>query len=237
VLVAAQGLLLQGQAAPRGWQKGKGWGWIWGANDEVGALNAMTPESIKRALGLARRGKVYDLGIVYDRSSYKFAGHAPGEILTFRSPEGLKRGKDVPDVLAFSAGTAWHSSALFMSDNVATQLDGLGHITTGADNHWYNGFREVDHGGNFGIRRTDATKIPPVILRGVLLDVAGWKKVDALPGATAITADDLRAVMAAHKVDIAPGDAVFIRTGTLRYWGETGADHEKLSVPSASVRA
>ena len=31
----------------------------------------------------------------------------------------------------------WHSGALFISDNVATQIDGLAHITAGADYHWY----------------------------------------------------------------------------------------------------
>jgi kynurenine formamidase len=226
VLVAAEGL--RGQSGPRGWQKGKGWGWIWGKNDEVGALNAQTPESIKRALALVKRGKVYDLGIGYDRTSFKFAGHSPGEVMRFRSPEGLKRGKDVGDVVSARAGTAWHSSALFISDNVATQIDGLGHITTGQDDHWYNGFREADHGTDFGIRKADAAKIPPIIARGVLVDVAGWKKVDALPGGTAITAEDIKAALKAQKIDVQPGDAVFVRTGTLRYWGDSGSNHEKL---------
>ncbi len=40
----------EAQAAPiRGWTKGKGWGWIWGKDDEVGALNALTNQS--RAAG------------------------------------------------------------------------------------------------------------------------------------------------------------------------------------------
>jgi hypothetical protein len=43
-----------------------------------------------------------------------------------------------------STKTAWHSSALFINDNVATQIDGLAHITTGDDSHWYNGFKEAD---------------------------------------------------------------------------------------------
>ena len=33
----------------KGWKKGKGWGWIWGKEDEVGSLNAMTAESRKAA--------------------------------------------------------------------------------------------------------------------------------------------------------------------------------------------
>ena len=27
------------------WTKGKGWGWVWGEDDEVGALNEMTDAS------------------------------------------------------------------------------------------------------------------------------------------------------------------------------------------------
>ena len=72
----------------KGWKKGRGWGWVWGKDDEVGALNAMTPRSVLEAVGLVKQGKVYDLGIDYDRTSYKWPGHSPGEIISFRTPEG-----------------------------------------------------------------------------------------------------------------------------------------------------
>jgi kynurenine formamidase len=223
----------QGEKAPpvKGWVKGKGWGWIWGKEDEVGALNAMTPDTIKAALQLVKTGRVYDLGATYSRNSFKFAGHSPGEVLTFRSPEGIRRQGDVKNLLDPALnpqGLAWHSSALFISDNVATQIDGLGHITAGADNHWYNGFKEADHGGNFGIRRCDVTKIPPIITRGVLIDVAGYRSVDALPSHYKITAEDLQAALAKQKTQLRPGDTVLVRTGTLRYWGEDGADHARI---------
>ena len=39
----------------------------------------------------------------------------------------------------------------------------VGVITAGEDNHWYNGFKEADWGGNFGIRKCDATTIPPAL--------------------------------------------------------------------------
>ncbi|MBM3803227.1 MAG: cyclase family protein [Acidimicrobiia bacterium] len=222
---------LKAQEAPvRGWKQGQGWGWIWGKDDEVGALNAVNPTMVLKAVSLVKRGKVYDLGVTYDRTSFKWPGHSPGEVLSFRTPEGVKRQKDLEFTLpaANPAGLAWHSCALFINDNVATQIDGLGHITTGMDNHWYNGFKEADWGGNWGIRKTDVTTIPPMVLRAVVADVAGFKKVDALKSGTAITIDDLKKTLEWEGVDVRPGDAVFIRTGTLRYWGETGSDHEKL---------
>ena len=77
--------------------------------------------------------------------------------------------------------TAWHSCALFINDNVATQIDGLGHVTAGEDNHWVNGFTEKDWGGNWGPRKCDGPTIPPIMARGVMIDVAGYKNVEALP--------------------------------------------------------
>jgi len=217
--------------AVKGWTKGKGWG-PWGKADEVGSLNAMSPASIKKALGLVKAGRVYDLGVPYDSESYKWPGHSPATILTFRGPEGVKRQGDFKAALDPKLNpdkVAWHSCALFINDNVGTQIDSLGHITTGEDNHWYNGFKEADWGGNFGIRKCDATTIPPIITRAVLIDVAGFRKVDALPAHYRITPADLQAALEQQKTRIEPGDTVLIRTGVLRYWGKNGANHAKLA--------
>jgi kynurenine formamidase len=218
-------------AALKGWTAGKGWGWVWGRDDEVGSLNAMTPQTVRAALQLAKTGKVYDLGVPYDRSSYKWPGHSPGEIITFRGPEGVRRQGDFPQAVDPQANPkriGWHSCALFMNDNVGTQIDGLGHITAGEDNHWYNGFKEADWGGNFGIRKCDSVSIPPIITRGVLIDVAGYRKVDALPSHYRITAEELKAALAQQGTQLRPGDTVLIRTGTLRYWGANGGEHAKI---------
>jgi kynurenine formamidase len=218
-------------AGMKQWTKGKGWGWVWGPEDEVGALNEMTDQSRLAALQLVKQGKAYDLGLPYDRYSYKWPGHSPGEIISFRTPEGVARQKDLPFTTkegGNTGATRWHSNALFINDNVATQIDGLGHITHGEDNHWYNGFKEEDWGGNFGIRKADVTTIPPIVARGVMLDIAGLKGVDALPAHYEITVEDLDAAMRAQNVDVTPGTVVLVRTGTARYWGVNGADHAKI---------
>ncbi|MFN0055580.1 MAG: cyclase family protein [Planctomycetales bacterium] len=213
-----------------GWVKGKGWGWIWGKEDELGALNSMTNESRLAALQSVKVGKTYDLGVQYSRRSFKWPGHSPAEVMTYRSPEGVKRQKDHPFTLpdVNSSGQGWHSCALFINDNVGTQIDGLGHVTVGEDNHWYNGYKEADWGGNFGVRRCSASGIPPIIARGVLLDIAAVRKVKALPPHYAITPDDVDSACAAQKVELKPGDVVLFRTGTLQFWGEDGADIETL---------
>ena len=213
--------------APKKWEKGKGWGWVWGKDDEVGSLNEMTDASRLAALRSVQQGKTYDLGVLYDRNSYKWPGHNPGEVISFRTPEGVKRQKDLPALVNQNpTRTAWHSCALFISDNVATQIDGLGHATEGEDDHWYNGFKESDWGGNWGVRKCDATTIPPIVARGVMIDVASYKNVDALPSNYAISIDDLKGAAQRQGTVLKPGDVVLIRTGMLRYWGESGNDIE-----------
>lgn len=213
------------------WQKGKGWGWVWGGDDEVGTLNEMSDASRLAALSMIKIGRVYDMGVLYSRNSYKWPGHSPGEIIAFRTPEGVKRQQDVgafADVASNKKDMAWHSNAMFINDNVATQIDGLGHVTTGDDNHWYNGFKESDWGGNFGVRKCGADTIPPIIARGVLLDIAGAKGLDVLPSHYVVTIEDVQAALDRQKTELKPGDVVLFRTGTLSLWGRDGADHAKI---------
>ena len=58
---------------PEQWEKGKGWGWVW-EDDQLGNLNELSPELTLKALSKVKDGKVYDLGLAYDRRSYKVRG-------------------------------------------------------------------------------------------------------------------------------------------------------------------
>ena len=58
-------------------------------------------------------------------------------------------------------------------------------------------------------------KMPPIVSRGLLLDVAGYKGVDMLPPAYAIGADDIRGALARQGSVISENTAVLVRTGTL----------------------
>jgi hypothetical protein len=76
--------------------------------------------------------------------------------ISFRSPAGVKSQQDLSFTTpegGNTGGTAWHSNAIFINDNVATQIDGLGHITHGPDNHFYNGFKAADWGATSACAR------------------------------------------------------------------------------------
>ena len=61
-------------------------------------------------------------------------------------------------------------------------------------------------------------KVPPLLLRAVLLDIPAYKGLDILPERYAITPEDLEGAAAAQDVTIREGDCVLIRTGYARYF-------------------
>ena len=56
-------------------------------------------------------------------------------------------------------------------------------------------------------------KVPPLVLRAVLLDIAGYKGEVALPEQYAITPEDLDGALDRAGVGIGEGDCVLVRTG------------------------
>ena len=164
------------EVTPKKWEKGKGWGWVWGEDDELGNLNELSPELTLKALSKVKEGNVYDLGLAYDRRSYKFVGHSSGEIMSFRTPEGLLLHPGDKELAFVEEGnslkTTWASNALFISDNVATQIDSLGHIYEGDPPRAYNGYRSEDIQSDFGLLKLGADTIPPIVAPATMIDVA-----------------------------------------------------------------
>jgi kynurenine formamidase len=74
-----------------------------------------------------------------------------------------------------------------------------------------------------GYRALGAETIRPLLARGVLLDVAGWKGVDMLPPHYAITAEDLDGCARAHGIAVHPGDVLLVRTGYGCCWNDEQA--------------
>src|SRR5215203_3358874 len=223
----------QPEVTPKKWEKGKGWGWVWGEDDELGNLNELSPELALKALSKVKEGNVYDLGLAYDRRSYKFVGHSSGEIMSFRTPEGLLLHPGDKE-LAFveednSLDTTWASNALFISDNVATQIDSLGHI--------YNGYRSEDIQSDFGLLKLGADTIPPIVAPATMIDVAASEGQDPLPESFAIGPDQLQKALHKQGVDIDPLDVVLVRTGTGGEWLDgsgVGANNDEVAKPDTA---
>jgi kynurenine formamidase len=71
-----------------------------------------------------------------------------------------------------------------------------------------------------GFTQLGIETVPPLLGRGVLLDLAAWKGVKQLPVKYAASADDLRACAAAQDVTVRSGDVLLVRTGFDACWGD-----------------
>ncbi len=106
------------------------------------------------------------------------------------------------------------------SGHSGTHIDALCHVGRWHDDqpflHGDVPVREIQ--SLSGFRKLGAEDFPPILVRGVLLDVATEKGMDTLPDLYEISADDLRRCEERQGVKVEPGSAPLIRTGFARYW-------------------
>lgn len=168
------------------------WG-RWGAGDQLGTLNYITPDAVRDATRLVTVGKAVSLA-----RSVRLLGN-----------EGIRRAqyemmKDESGSRDF-LGAVWHGFT-------QTHLDALCHGFASPD-AMYNGIstREVTE---TGCNKLDIGVIAAkgVTGRGVLLDLAALRGGALQPG-TAIFVKDLEDAMRRQGIAIRPGDVLIVRTG------------------------
>jgi kynurenine formamidase len=113
------------------------------------------------------------------------------------------------------------SGTMTLMEHSGTHIDALCHQACGMC--LFGGISVENVETPTGFTQLGIETVPPLIRRGVLLDVAGWKGVEMLPPLYRITADDLAACAAAQKVEVRKGDVLLVRTGFARLWNDEAA--------------
>lgn len=192
----------------------------YGADDVLGAMNLITPESILAALALVKQGKVYDLAFVLDQDMPVPGFHGAFFANTqYTLENGVEWHNRV--IGNMKNGYSAQNLRLAMSDHSGTHIDQLNHVGIQQENGEflvYNGIRNRDIVSSFGTTKLGAEYMPPLIGRGVLIDVATHKGVDMLPAGYAISPAELEAALAAQGTVVRGGDSVLVHTGWGRNW-------------------
>jgi kynurenine formamidase len=94
---------------------------------------------------------------------------------------------------------------------IGSQIDGLGHI--GVNWTYYNGLKSEDFAAADGLKKLGVEKIPPLVTRGVLLDMAAYYKTDVVKEGTAFNVKEIDEVAKSQGVEIRQGDVVLFHTG------------------------
>lgn len=193
----------------------------WGPDDELGRLNLLTMESRQRILSRISGGEVYDLSVEYfiGMPGWHAAGDPRYQIWMTHTPRGTR----VVDPLhvgdAANNHVSYTGTAVSMYTHTGTHIDALNHF--GLNGEIWNGFSADDYLGDRGWTVTGAETIPPIIARGILVDIAKAKNISALADGYRITAGDIKDTLDQQGVALLAGDVVLIRTGRMRHYENT----------------
>ena len=176
----------------------------WGADDQIGAANRVTPERTAASAKLVKKGMSHPLGIVIEPGMPAY-------------PPRYTQLQVVQPNQQFNAdlGVGWEASSnddvLQMWLGTGPQLDGLGHM--GEAGEFYNCNQGKDFSIITGLTKLDISGIPPMVGRGVMIDIAKQMGVDSLQAGQPITSDDIKAAMKSQGVTVGEGDVVLLHTG------------------------
>jgi hypothetical protein len=221
--MAAGGMLAQTQVAqaqatgdtPIG---PKWWPSRWGAQDEAGASNWITPAKVLEAARLIKTGKIYEMGRLYQSEQPAFGARVwalriLGSPANADTPFGENKLMYHDDFVATELG------------QTGTQFDGLGHIGCEvgkrgdlAETRWYNGVSEIEMYNMNGLTKLGIEKVKPIFTRGVLVDMVAHLGRNMNLNEP-IKPADLQAALQRQGISdgsFRPGDAIFFRTG----WSE-----------------
>src|SRR2546426_2247272 len=167
------------------------WG-RWGKDDEIGALNLITPSKRKQAAALVKEG--VSVSLAADADTMKAVDNPNPFELTM-----LGIGSDK---IAVNYHGITH-----------THLDSLAHIN--ANGVFYNGYKpDQDAVLKQGHAKNSIHNVKSgIFTRGILIDIPRLEGVPYLEPGTAIYVEDLEAWEKQAGVKVGAGDALFVRTG------------------------
>lgn len=136
----------------------------------------------------------------------------------------IRAHRDAPDPRRHSSAACLFS----MGGHTGTHIDAFNHIAEGGRvyGHPEAIFEHESYGSGVLIGAIDET--PPILRRGILLDIPRVRGVDFLGPKDVATPDDFRAAEQVENVQVSEGDVVLVRTGWMHWWAE---DPQRYNAP------
>ena len=189
----------------------------YGADDQIGALNEITPAKIVQAAQLVKTGTIYDLSHILEEGIPAFPGRTFTQNLRTTAHQINTRREDAGNLGGWGENNMnWIIDIVNGTSQMGTHLDGLNHIQIG--NRFYNGHILDELVETYGTKKLGIETAPQIITRGVLADVAGLKGVERLEPGYVITVADVEAALDRQNVSLSRGDALLFYTGWGNLW-------------------
>ncbi len=138
MVVGVTGMTAETPATHEAW-----WPSRYGADDQAGALNEITPTAVARAAGLVRTGRVYDLAYTLDDNIPAFPGRTFHQYLTTSAHQLNRRAPRAGTEGLGRNNVNWVVEYVSAPSQMGTHMDGLNHLQIG--DRAYNGNRLFDN--------------------------------------------------------------------------------------------
>jgi kynurenine formamidase len=181
------------------------------AHEELGRLAMMTPTSRREAAHRTDFGRIFDLAVAIDHEM-PMVGSGARDSPLLRPISPVANG----DALPSEPAERFYLDAIDLPLHAGTHLDAFSHLIRG-DEIW-GGFKVADALGDRGWLRCSVGRLPPIVSRGVLIDLASALGVEMLPSRYEATLDDVRRALVEQATELRRGDVVIFRTGRMRAW-------------------
>ncbi len=194
----------------------------WGAKDEIGAANYVTPKQVLMATKLVKKGQSHPLGIVIDSKTPAFPPRTLAlQVVQPGQHNGRKLKKD------FGWSMVYNDDLTQMWLGIGPQIDGLGHL--GEDGVYYNCNKAEDFIHVTGLKKLGVHAIPPMVGRGVLVNMAKHFGTATMAAGRAFGRKDIKAAAKAQGIKFRQGDVILFHTGWTdgmlkskpKIWGST----------------
>jgi kynurenine formamidase len=185
------------------------WG-RWGDDDELGTLNLIDADAVRRGAACVRDGRRFSLAMRFDQQGPQ-VGSIPGRINPLRTMVSINT-----PFLGDPANFCASDDVVTMGLQASTHWDGLAHVSYGG--RLYNGYPASSVTAEAGATKLGIHRVRSLTSRGVLLDVARALGVEQLAPGQGIGAADLDAAADLAGVTIEPGDVLLVRTGQARHY-------------------
>lgn len=202
------------------------WG-RWGSADEIGTLNLITDEVVRRAAEEVRTGRRVPLALPLRQDGVQ-TGMIPGRVNPLHVMVQLNQELFGPGTVACS------DDAVTMGLQAGTHWDALPHVSHSG--RLYNGRPAGTVTAHGGAEFSGIGTVRHLVSRGVLLDVARARGVDRLDGSHAVTPEDLEAAEDLAGTRVRAGDVVLVRTGQIRSYLAGDKHGYAYPSPGLSVR-
>ncbi len=178
----------------------------WGADDEIGAANYVNPEQVMMASKLIKKGESHPLGIVIDPNMPAFP---PRKMMLQVVQPNQQYGRSMAG--DFGWDIVYNDDVTQLWWGTGPQIDGLGHL--GESGMYYNCNDGKDFAALTGLKKLGIHTIPPLVGRGVMIDMAKHFGVEVMAKGQGFGSEDIKAAATAQGVEIRQGDVVLLHTG------------------------